>query len=379
MKPAVDLSQLTVVVPTVSRPLFVLRQFEYWRTSNAQILILDGASAPISIPQALKSNNIRYVHTGTSLNHRLSSAQAYIHTKYCIWLPDDEFYLPSGLRSAIEKLESDMGLLGCSGRALYFFVDQGRFMTKRAYELEKSFPPYPLSASQRFNCDLPPNKTHKAVFTMFRTADWNAIFRRAYSVRFNYPYVYERLLNLKRSSLGRTEVIEELFLMRSMENPPITTPDLVRDSGITFVDWATNPQFSEEVSRYRQNVVEIILESGLNVAEAHALEMELFAASIEYQRSKLSRSKRSPTKQVGALVMRFSPKCLRLLAKRRLPTKFLRFTGWGGCDLDTMCSELQNQGIHFSRPEFERVRDLTLKLDRQTQQKERIFRGIGSH
>jgi len=91
VKPAVDLSQLTVVIPTVSRPLFVIRQFEYWRDLNAQVVILDGASAPISIPQALKSNNIRYVHTGTSLNHRLSSAQEYIQTKYCIWLPDDEF------------------------------------------------------------------------------------------------------------------------------------------------------------------------------------------------------------------------------------------------------------------------------------------------
>lgn len=379
MKPAIDLSQLTVVIPTVSRPQFVIRQFEYWRSTNAQILILDGASAPISIPIALKSNNIRYIHTGTSLNHRLSSAHQYIYTKYCIWLPDDDFYLPSGLRSAIEKLESDTGLLGCSGRTLYFFVDQGRFMTKTAYELEKSFPPNPLSASQRFNCDLPPSKTHKAVFTMFRTADWNAIFRTAYSVRFNYPYVYERLLNLKRSSLGRTEVIEELFLMRSMENPPITTPDLVRDSGITFVNWATNPQFSEEVIRYRQSVFEIILESGLNEVEAHDLELELFAASIEYQRAKLGRSKRSPTKQLGALVMRCSPRWLRLFAKRRLPTKLLRFTGWGGCDLDTMCSELQSQGTHFSRPEFERVRDLSLKLDRQIQENERVFRGIRRH
>lgn len=361
MKPDVDLSKLTVVIPTVSRPLCVTRQFEYWRTTNAQVLILDGSTGPISIPQGLKSDNLRYIHTGTPFNHRMSTAQQHIYTEYCIWLPDDEFYLPSGLRSAIEKLESDTGLLGCSGRTLYFFVDQGRFLTKRGYELEKSFPPNPLSATQRFKCDLPPNKTHKAVFTMFRTAHWNEIFQSAYSNWFYYPYVYERLLNLKRSSLGRTEIIEELFLMRSMEHPPVSTSDLVRDKSVSFLDWVTNPQFSEEVSRYRQTAVDIIRESGLDLAEARAMEQELFEANIDFFKTKFSRSSRSLRKRIRALVMCLSSKGIRLFAKRRLPNRLLRFSGWEGYDLDAMSSALQGQKIQFSRSELEFVRNLSLK------------------
>ena len=41
------LSELTIVIPTVSRPLFILRQHEYWRDTDARIVILDGASSPI--------------------------------------------------------------------------------------------------------------------------------------------------------------------------------------------------------------------------------------------------------------------------------------------------------------------------------------------
>ena len=99
------LSELTIVIPTVSRPLFILRQHEYWRDTDARIVILDGASSPISVPSSLQSPNIQYIHTGTRFNERLATASQYANTKYCALLPDDEFFLVSGLRAAIRRLE----------------------------------------------------------------------------------------------------------------------------------------------------------------------------------------------------------------------------------------------------------------------------------
>ena len=215
------LSNLTVIVPTISRPQFVLRQFEYWRISDAQVVILDGAQHPIEIPEHLESANIRYFCTGTRFNERLASAGTYVSTDYCALLPDDEFYLFSGLRAAIARLEVDRDLIGCVGRCLGFFVDQGRFLTRDMYRDWEPFSPMATSLNQRLEEDLPPNKTHAATYALMPTHRWKAIFEKSYEQWFSAGFVYERLTNLQRTLAGRSVILEDLLWMRSFENPPI--------------------------------------------------------------------------------------------------------------------------------------------------------------
>lgn len=196
------LSNLTIIIPTISRPQFVLRQFEYWRVSDAQVVILDGAQNPIEIPEHLKSSNIRYVCTGTRFNERLASAGAYVSTAYCALLPDDEFYLFSGLHAAIARLEADRDLIGCVGRCLGFFVDQGRFLTRDMYRDWKPFSERATTQLARLDEDLPPHKSHKAQFAILRTSAWRSMFENSYRKYFSCGYTYERLLNLQRTILA---------------------------------------------------------------------------------------------------------------------------------------------------------------------------------
>ena len=360
-----SLSELTIVIPTVSRPLFILRQHEYWRDTDAQIVILDGASSPISIPASLRSSNIQYIHTGTRFNERLSTASQFVNTKYCALLPDDEFFLVSGLRAAIRRLEEDKNIIGCVGRNLYFFVDQQRFLVRDAYRDWKPFSADASTLAARLNEDLPPNKTHKAQFAVMRSTEWKLMFESSYRQFFSSGYTYERLLNLQRTVSGRTEILEDLLWMRSMENPPISSENVPRVGGRDFVSWARNPEFASEVEQYREIAQKIIQDGGTTASEASMFEERFFVGGVHLQSTKEARNNKKLSHRFRKIAFFRTPKPLRLWAKRVLPDPLVRLTGWQGFDLDTMCESLASRGTQFSRAELNRVAELSMKLHHQ--------------
>jgi glycosyltransferase domain-containing protein len=359
------LKDLTIVIPTISRPLFVLRQFEFWGRTDVNVVILDGAKDPILIPEELKKPEIRYVHTGTRFNERLANAGDYVATKYCALLTDDEFFLPSGLKAAINRLETDPSTIGCVGRCLYFFVDQGRFLVSDGYREWLPFPPDCVSLEQRLDVDLPPNKTHKAQFAVMRSAQWVEMFKSSYSVFFSSGYTYERLLNLSRTVQGRTEILEELLWMRSMENPPISSNNVPRTGTGSYLTWATSAQFAEEISRYRDIAFDIIKRGGLSEEKARSFEERFFVGGIHRQTAKQERNARSLNRKLAKVALNRTPKRLRLLAKRYAPNRLLKFTGWQGFELNEMCEWLLSKGTNFRREELDQIAELSLRLNKK--------------
>jgi len=343
----------------------VLRQFEYWRELNAQVVILDGASEPIDVPSQLKSSNIRYLHTGTRFNERLATAGQYVDTKYCALLPDDEFYLPSGLCAAIDTLHADNSTIGCIGRCLYFFVDQGRFLLRDAYRDWLPFPDTALDIRSRLHADLPPYKTHPATYAVLRSKFWGEIVSSSYQTEFSSAYTYERLTNLHRTVRGRTALIENLLWMRSMENPPINDVSTPRTQRHNYLSWAEAPEFSSEVNYFRQIALAIIESGGIESDEARMFEERFFVGGVHRQASKEAENGKKVSRKLRKKMLTYSPKFLRTYSKRYVPSRLLRFTGWEGYDLDTMCKSLEARGTRFSRTELEHVRELSLKLDRQ--------------
>jgi len=356
------LSNLTIVIPTISRPQFVLRQFEYWRISDAQVVILDGARQPIEIPEHLKSTNIRYICTGTRFNERLATASDYVATDYCALLPDDEFYLFSGLHAAIKLLETDREPIGCVGRCLGFFVDQGRFLTRDMYREWKPFSDRATTQLARLHEDLPPHKSHKAQFAILRAGVWRSMFENSYRQYFSCGYTYERLLNLQRTILGRTEILDELLWMRSLENPPISNDSVPRVGGRDFVSWARNHEFAEEVDQYRAIALGLLTSGG--VARPAALEYEerFFVGGVQRQATKELRNRRKLSTRVRNIALKYTPRALRTAAKKYAPNRALTFSGWQGFELDEMCASLKERGTQFDREDLEFVKGLSLKL-----------------
>lgn len=359
------LNDLTIIIPTVSRPLFVLRQFEYWGATDAKVVILDGAASPIAIPAELERDNVRYVHSGNRFNERLATAGQFVSTKFCVLLTDDEFYLPSGLLAAIKRLEADSSIIGCVGRCLFFFVDQGRFLLSNAYREWRPFPTDKTSLMDRLDADLPPNKTHKAQFAVMRSQAWIEMFERSYSTFFSSGYTYERLLNLTRTVLGRTEMLEEVMWMRSMENPPISSANVPRRGTGEFVVWATSAEFATEIAQYREIARGILRSGGLGESECRELEERFFVGGVLRQSNKQAKNAKSLSRRLEKFVLANSPRQLRLWAKRHLPNRVLKFTGWQGHEIDKMCAILEDLGTRFDYRELERVSELSLELDKR--------------
>lgn len=355
------LSRITIVIPTFGRPRFLMRQFAYWKNSDAKVVILDGSPTPVSIPPTMMSSNIRYVHSGGSFPTRIVSAGEYVSTPYCAMLSDDEFFTFSGLRASLSRLDTDPTIVGCVGRCQYFFVDQQRFLLKDAYREWKPFSPDAVTQSLRLDEDLPPNKTHMAHYAVMRSNVWKDVMLNAYGQTFSCAYSYERLVNLRRTILGRTEILEDLLWFRSMENRNITTSTA---SGPNFLAWVRSPEYSGEIGEYRRIATRLLVEGGVDPLEAKEFEHRWFSVGVDQtilRKSKLRKRFRDWYRQK---LLVWSPKWFRLFVKRHLPNRLLEFSGWQGYGLDEMCDSLASRGTRFDREEIELIMELSLATAR---------------
>lgn len=359
---ATDLHRVTVVVPTYSRPASVRRQVEYWGNRGPSLVILDGSDHAMdaefvsSLPA-----NVRYVHSLTSFNHRRMIAAEYIQTEFAILLPDDEFHLESGLRDCIQYLDRNPDVIGCGGKVLGFFVEQGEFRAFHGYDDWLRFPDSCRTIRDRLDFALPPRKAHKVECSLFRSDAWKQIFTESYSHQYSCGFTYERLLNLYAAVLGRTELLDSVLWMRSLENPPTHSVDAPRLDRNNFIAWATSGEFQNEVDHYfakAQRILRTSSELGENEIDEYA--RRFLFGGIQRQMDKEARSQRGLKKKIGKLAVAYGPKFIKRAAKKILPSRFLRFTGWRGDRIDTVIELLQSSGIHCSRSDLERVAQLAL-------------------
>jgi hypothetical protein len=150
-----------------------------------------------------------------------------------------------------------------------------------------------------------------------------------------------------------------------MENPPISSEDTPRVRGRDFVSWASGTEFVSEVRQFRETAYRIIESSGVSTNKVREFEQRFFVGGVNRQALKEEINGKKIFRKLRKKLHKISPMTLRRLSKLYVPPRLLRFTGWEGYDLDTMCKSLKVRGTRFSRTELEHVRELSLKLDRQ--------------
>jgi len=331
------------------------------------VLILDGAKQPISLSEhELATQNVRYIHSGTRFNERLASAGQLITTPYAALLCDDEFFLRDGLRESVSFLEDNPSVIGCTGKVLGFFVEQNRFLTFPMYEHWKSFPLGMDDARNRLDFMLPPNKAHKVQYSLFRSEIWARLFHESYKDFYSSGYIYERILDFYSAILGRTELLECVVWMRSLENPPLSTENVPRVDGRDFVSWATNPQFSHEVEHLR-GCARRLLESAseLTQAEVENFLHRFIEGGIERQHTKETRKSGRYSRRVGSLLIKYSPRVFKQLAKRWLPSRALKITGWNGNSLERTLKGLEVSGVRACRESLNQISQLACRTKAQ--------------
>lgn len=130
---------LTVVVPSLNRQAYLLRQLRYWSSSSAHLVIVDGSSSPLSdrVRLAIETHpRITYRHFASSLADRLGLAGGLVETPYAVMLGDDEFHLQTGLSASVAVLDENPDLVGCTGQVLRF-TPVGRY---RRIAFERAYP-----------------------------------------------------------------------------------------------------------------------------------------------------------------------------------------------------------------------------------------------
>ena len=376
--PISGLSRLTVVIPTISRPEFVKRQIVFWSQFDAQVRILDGSIVPIDVAQiGSLPPNIQYLHQPQGFNERLSNAWKHVDTEFACLIHDDGFLMPSGLKSSVKYLDENPTDTGCVGKVLMFFVDQGKFLTYQDYQYWKNFAADSASAESRVLEVLPPNKVHKVEFAVLRSQTWRQIFTSSYVDYYSTGYLYERMLNLHSAVLGRTVVLDELMMMRSMENPPLATGAVPRDNG-GMLGWADNPSNQEEISHYVKKVEKIIgCDGSIEASKARKFAERFVYEGFETHRIKVQNSKRSFRRRLSGALIRYAPKSIKLAAKRIGPRKMLSYLDWQGFVLEETCYKLEQGGIAFNKPELQLIERLALETD--LERRNAGYKSVPSH
>jgi glycosyltransferase domain-containing protein len=361
-----ELGRLTVIIPTISRPMFVMRQISYWSELEAQVRIIDGALSPIDLSRVEPlPENIKYLHQPSRFNDRLAAASSLIETEFACLLPDDEFFLPTGLTACIRHLDLHPQQIGAVGKVLQFFVDQGVFKAFQDYDYWKNFDPELSGTSEgRLRQVLPPNKTHKIQFAVLRREVWAEIFQTSYRDFYSTGYLYERMLNLYAAVIGESVVLNTLLWMRSMENPPISSDAVPRDDRGGMVGWADDPNMKSEVEHYFEKVRHIISQGdGVSVERADEYARQFVFGGIEVHRQKIQRTKRKVWRRIALKIVAVAPKELKRWAKRNVSVQILKGFDWKGYPLEQVTNQLEERGIEFSISELKKVEELALQLD----------------
>jgi len=358
-----QLSRITVIIPTYQRPESVARQFEYWSGRGPKVFILDGSQEPLAWAELQNTkSNVHYIHSGTTFNERRTTAGKLISSEFAILLPDDEFHLETGLFDCVGYLDSHPDVIGCAGKVLGFFLEQGEFRSFLNYEDWLRFPLDCDTVQKRLEFALPPNKAHKVECSLFRADAWSKIFTESYQDKYSSGFTYERLLNLYAAVLGRTELIESVLWMRSLENPPLNSADAPRHEKHNFVAWATDGEFDHEVTHYLAKVRKILRSAQeLTDGEVDEFSSRFLFGGVQRQIDKERQSQRGLTRMLGRVAIKFAPKWTKIFAKRLLPSRLLKFTGWRGDRLEVLIGRLSARGITFRRAELERIAQLALK------------------
>lgn len=239
-----NLRNLTIVIPTLNRQEFMMRQIAYWKNSGVTMIILDGSNTPVDIElykQLESDDNINYIYNNSSLTKRLSLANKYIKTKYTVYCSDDDFLLPFGLSKSIEALENDPKAVASVGHTLRFnYLRNNKISYGSCYQYE-SFYTSKDNFIERLEY-VANNYTAATCFAVMKTDIWIKSWG-------NIPsYSSSQVLELFQAFTvyinGNLLIQDQLYLLRSLENLPLSSIDNNRE--ISSYDWCTLNEYRKE-------------------------------------------------------------------------------------------------------------------------------------
>ena len=259
------LSDLTVIIPTWSRQDYVLRQFLFWSTSAVRLVVVDGSDTALpDRVRSMVSNHPRftYVHDRRPFAERLCYAGEHLSTKYAVMLGDDEFHLPSGLRSAIRILEEEEDLVGCMGQVLSFSPLDGfrRCLFSRAYPGMANFSVRHEEPKERVLAAMDPY-TMATCYAVLRTPVWQQSWGSVGG--YSSGVAAEMQQAIAVHLLGSFRSNDAVQWLRSVENSINPVSDLESERGrmLWFPEWWETNHFQAEHQEFLERVTAAVAEN----------------------------------------------------------------------------------------------------------------------
>lgn len=274
------LENLTVVLPVFERQHLIFRQSDYWRRTNAQLIILDGSSSPlppVKLKKLEENRNLQYLYSHESFASRMNKVGQMKTKPYIVLTCDDYFLLKSSLCKAIEELEKDKSFVGCGGQRL--FVSVGRRNEKLMYSFfHNTFENYQVDSkiiTQRlFNAFQSYNGVTN--FAVMRSDVWKKSWG-SITDSFSSTNIYEMQQAFIAHSLGKFSTIATPYMLCSDEYERINNHEDNRD--LLFEKWWKAEEYLNE-RNYFIEVLSNFCNSNLaiQVPAAHELVLDVFNA-----------------------------------------------------------------------------------------------------
>ncbi|MDB4379553.1 TIGR00180 family glycosyltransferase [bacterium] len=208
---------LSLIIPSNNRPRFLRRAVIYWSKQNFNVIICDGSDeSQHEWMEANAGENIKYIYSKTALPNRLKLASRALKTKYCSFIPDDEFFVPSALHECVSFLDLNPDYVATCGVAASFCFKDAQVM---------GCPKYTNWIGRELSSDSPKERVfehmssyaNNLTISVVRSNLWKYVAELYSSRDFPIYALFELQMNTILAYAGKSKVLGTLMYLRSKD------------------------------------------------------------------------------------------------------------------------------------------------------------------
>ncbi len=240
------LSDITIIIFTKNRKLFLERQIKWWQKFPVKLLILDGSDNDEYLKEALEQNSsINYIKE-LRLSSRMKIAAENVTTKYAAISGDDDFYLVSALLECIKFLEQNDDFVSCLPQFLSFDVSKNEVLFKNSYLESINFAISSENIIERVCQKMLPYTVASSYSVQRSSTLINSLKLGIEGDDIDYQRKPKALLEISveisTAIQGKMSSISQVGYLRSNEN---FQHDFITRSNIAYEDWLTDEYRTE--------------------------------------------------------------------------------------------------------------------------------------
>ena len=340
----IELSHLTLVVPTYKRQKFALRLMDYWADKGPDVILLDGSPEPIALDLLAKyPPSIRYFHKPVGLYERLLASLDLITTDFVALAGDDEFYIPSAILSCINEMERHPDLVACCGRALGFSYRSDSVLGMPQYPDLENYTLDANSAEERLVKHMH-EYVPSLIYAVCKTNAWKSSFKHILQREFPFYAAVELQFEMFMGYAGKSKVIPELMWLRSHgETEPVRGTDISLDPSKRIFDWWLDANNSYEQEEFLSIMSEGFLELSDVTKESNGCRASVVKGVEAYFEFRENLREQNP---IRLLVIRVIPEVCKQPLKNILRKFRLNQTDVGG-ELMVAAKSLEAMGTVY--------------------------------